>query len=102
MRDGSPLPKRIANAPTISMGLELYWNAFMELNSCRNSGWSSGPIPWTAILDYSKAYEFDEIQTMDLFFYTRSMDNAMLEHEAKQNEKNKKPKTTTRITKTSK
>jgi hypothetical protein len=82
-RERSPLPDKIANAPKMRLGLELYYGSFWDLSSCRVTGWSLGPIPWTAIHDYARAYGFDEEQTDDLIYYVRELDIAYLQYEHK-------------------
>lgn len=77
MREGHPLPPKIANAPELRFGLELYFGAFLDLMTSR-SGAGDGPIPWTTIAEYAKAYEFDEVQTEDLFFHLTRMDAVYL------------------------
>ena len=83
MRERLPLPRKIAEAPALFQGLELYYDAFLELNSCRTTGFGLGPIPWTAMCDYAEAFELDEEQKDDLFYYVRAMDVAYLEHQAR-------------------
>lgn len=75
-----PLPKKIQNAPELMLGLELYWNAFWDLSTCRASGLGAGPIPWLAVRDYALTFEFDEEQQEDLFYLVRLMDNEFLIH----------------------
>ncbi|MCP4897720.1 MAG: hypothetical protein GY906_12170 [bacterium] len=83
LRSRKPFPEKIANAPALALGLDLYWDAFQDLNTCRTSGFGAGPIPWSVILDYSRKYEFDEEQEEDLFYFIRVMDNEFLEHHSK-------------------
>ena len=78
-----PLPKSIQNAPDLQFGLELYYGAFSDLNSCRSTGWSDGPIPWSAIADYCVAFRLDAEQVADMFHHIRTMDNAYLKHREK-------------------
>lgn len=75
-----PLPKKIQNAPELRFGLELYFGAFFDLNTCRQIGMGIAPIPWFSIRDYALVYEFDEEQTDDLFFFIRKMDHAYIAH----------------------
>jgi len=75
-----PLPDSIQNAPALELGLELYWDAFWDLSTCRPSGFGAGPIPWLAIRDYGLTFGFDDEQLEDLFYLVRVMDNAYLEH----------------------
>lgn len=75
-----PLPPRIANAPQLAIGLELYYLAYMEISTCRSVGMTAGPIPWTSVQDYATAFDFDEEQTENLHVYVRAMDKAFLDH----------------------
>jgi len=78
-RAGAPLPDRIANAPELQKGLELYLNAFFELDSERQVGFSVLPIPWRSIVNYAQVYGFDDEQREDLIFLVRKMDNAHID-----------------------
>ena len=73
MRSGQPLPERIANAPELQTGLELYLQAFFELDSERSD---LARIPWSSIADYAIAYDFDEDQAADLIDIIRKVDSA--------------------------
>lgn len=90
MRERMALPQRIQNAPELKLGLELYFGGFFDLNTCRQTGWSVSPIPWSSIAEYAKVYEFDTEQTDDLFFFVRKMDEVFINHHSK---KDKQPKT---------
>lgn len=61
------------------MGLEMYFGAFLDLTSCRAIGMGLGPIPWTAINQYARAYDYSDEQEDDLQFYITRMDHAYLE-----------------------
>lgn len=52
-RNRQPLPEAIRNAPELYYGLDLYFRAFIDLNTCRHLGTERGPIPWTALLTYA-------------------------------------------------
>ncbi|AJD82850.1 tail chaperonin [Achromobacter phage 83-24] len=52
MQQGRPLPARIANAPELKPGLELYWLAFQRLSSGRPVGMAPGAISWMQIEEY--------------------------------------------------
>lgn len=64
------------------MGLELYYDAFWDLNSCREVGFGLGPIPWTSIKDYAITFEFDTEQFEDLYYFVRSMDDVYMKFHA--------------------
>lgn len=80
-RDGTPLPDKIANAPTLLPGLDLYYTAFFDLSPSRSFGMAAGPIPWGAIAQYAAYYQFDLDQEEELFYFVRHLDNEYLRHE---------------------
>ena len=57
-----------------------YFDAFQELSSCRVSSMSLGPIPFTAIVEYSRIYNVEDVE--DFHFFIRLMDNTLLRLEA--------------------
>ena len=77
-----PVPERIKNAPTLHLGLELYFDAFAELNTCRSVSWSAGPIPWSVVQDYGTTFGFEAEELEDLHYHIRKMDQAFLSHHA--------------------
>lgn len=89
MRAGQPIPARIANAPELHLGLELFLNAFFDLDSERQAGFGIGPIPWSKIREYATAYRFDDELTEDLMFFVKQLDNAHMERKAREQERNK-------------
>ncbi len=60
------------------MGLGLFFNAYIDLDSDRPSGWTARPIPWRAIMDYAQAYNITGEQRDDLLYHVREMDRAYL------------------------
>ena len=83
MREGMPLPQSIQNAPELWFGLELYLNAFFDLNTERSSGMGVGPIPWSAIDRYAERHGFDDEQRTDLQYHIRALDATYIEHHNK-------------------
>lgn len=79
MRTGQPMPERIANAPELKMGLQLYMQAFFELDCERSHALAPTSIPRSKVEDYARAYDFDEEQTEDLHYFIRQMDNKHIE-----------------------
>lgn len=57
-----------------------YMEAFIELSSCRVSGLVLGPIPFTAIVEYSKLFYVGDFE--DFHYYIRRMDNEFLRLQA--------------------
>lgn len=79
-RNRRPIPERIANAPFLFQGLELYLQAFMELTSCRGLGYGSiGPIPWLSIQTYCEVYDIVDEQREDLFYHVQRLDKVYME-----------------------
>lgn len=78
MRRGQPVPDRIANAPELQIGLQLYLQAFFDLDSERSHGNGLTPIPWSSIKDYCVANELDDDQTEEMFYFVKRMDGAHL------------------------
>jgi len=78
MRLGHGMPDRIANAPELQIGLQLYWQAFFDLDSERTHANAPTPIPWTAIKQYCVAQDLDDEQTEDMFYFIKAMDAANL------------------------
>lgn len=83
MRAGQPIPDRIANAPELELGLQLYLQAFFDLDSERSHAMGITAIPWTRMKDYADAYEFDEEQREDMFFFVRKLDSEHMKRLAK-------------------
>lgn len=86
LADGIELPSKFANAPRLWPWLKLYWDAFWDLTTCRSSGLSVAPIPWSAVRDYAETFEFDDEQTSSLYFLVRAMDNAYMDYRARKKE----------------
>lgn len=83
-----PLPTNIQNAPELDIGLQLYLQAFFDLDSERSHAFSLVRIPSSAIRSYAREFDLDEVQSELLIFYINEMDNA---HLKKLNAKKDKP-----------
>lgn len=81
MRENLPLPDRIANAPEIIPGLELYFVAFLDLSDSRTIGMGPGPIPWKVVQDYCREFGLDDDQTEEMHHHIKVMDAAYLQHQ---------------------
>ena len=90
-RERLPLPDKLANAPEVALGLELYYDAFWDLTTCRPAGFNIAAIPWLAMREYTVAYRFDSEQCDWLYYLMRVMDQAYMQHHAPK--KGKKGKT---------
>ncbi len=84
LKDKRPLPEKIRNAPTLQWGLELFYNAFFDLHTCRPVGMVEMGIRWLDIKQYCLFEGFDEEQTEDAFYFIRMMDNAYLDWKKQQ------------------
>lgn len=80
MQFGTPIPQVIIDAPDLQPGLELYFEAFWALSSCRQIGMSAGPIGWVDCNTYATVLHLDEEQADDLWFFISAMDAVFLKH----------------------
>lgn len=80
MRERLPLPDRMQNAPSLLLGLHIYYQAFLDLTSCRMLGLSEGPIPWLATQQYCDMLKLDDEMRDDMHYHIREMDNAYLKY----------------------
>lgn len=72
------LPDNIQNAPELDLGLQLYLQAFFDLDSERLNAFSLVRIPGSAVRTYAREYSFDDEQTALLDYYISEMDAAYL------------------------
>jgi hypothetical protein len=92
-REGRPVPAAVRNAPILELGLELYWEAFGDLNTCRSATMDGAlPIPWTAATLWAKTHKLDDEQAFDLWYFIRKMDSVYLSDEQDQRKKSRKAK----------
>jgi hypothetical protein len=56
--------------------LDFYTEAFTELGTCRPVGMALAPIPFTAIIEYSRLYELDDIE--EFAYLMRLMDGTFM------------------------
>ena len=80
----------IKERPVLKFGLELFYQAFFELNYDRQSGMDIGYIPWTSIRLYVEYHEFDKELSNEAFFFIRGLDNAYVKYCKEQQAKNVK------------
>jgi len=91
---GTAIPKHILNAPDIEPYDEVFWRAYVRLDTCRSGGMCAMPIPWTAIRDYADWYDFCEEQFERLESVIGKMDRAYLKWVERKSDGNKsKPPT---------
>jgi hypothetical protein len=90
-RDKTPLPARIANAPELLLGLDLYYLAFFDLTSCRSLGYGiEGPITWLTVDEYADRIGLEGDQREDLHFHISRMDKTYLDFRAKKHKSDTK------------
>lgn len=70
------LPSKMAQAPVLIWGLELYWNAWWDLEPDRRT--AKARLSWSQIMDYAARKGFDEYQTESTLHHVRAMDTAFL------------------------
>lgn len=78
IRAGVQIPDRILNAPTLLQGLDLYLQAFFDLDTDRSHATGLTRIPWSSIKNYAEFYDFSLEQCEDLFYFIKAMDLAHL------------------------
>lgn len=81
-----PLPDKICNAPDLLLGLELYYEGFRTLHSCRGEG----PIPWTVMREYCIEYEIEGEQRFRFFELLGKMDEAYFKFKKEEMENERK------------
>lgn len=86
VRERRPLPEKIAKAPELFWGLELFYLAWRELDTTRQVAFAEGPIPWLMIREFCWCHEIDGEQAEDLLYHVRELDNCYLEWRAKKRE----------------
>jgi hypothetical protein len=95
-----PFPAKIRDAPILTLGLDFFFRAWIELNSCRHIGMDEGCISWESIRNYCNEYDIVGELRQDMFYLVRSMDNTYLEYKRNKakkqqisnNKGNKKPR----------
>lgn len=86
LRARQELPDAIANAPRLYPGLEVYLHAFFDLDFERSHAMGATHIPFSSIVEYAIAFEFDEEMTEDLLYFIRQMDIEHVKRIAKKQE----------------
>lgn len=77
------MPSKIANAPELFVGLELYYLGFLDLTSCRGQSYGTeGPISWITMHEYCFVHGIEGEQREDFFYHISRMDSAYLEFKA--------------------
>lgn len=83
-----PIPDFIKNKPELDSGLDLYLQAYFDLDGERTHAFGPTPIPTTSIIAYAQAFKFGDEELDDLVFYVRAMDTENLKR-VKKLQKNK-------------
>ena len=73
-KDESQIPASLLDEPQLLPGLVLYYEAFWELSSDRQSGFGIGPIPYTSIMMYCRDWDMDDDMTVTFRALIRKMD----------------------------
>jgi len=81
MKQGLPIPQRIRDAPQLLPGLEVYYQAFLDLCTERQVGFGEGPIPSSSIDYYiSQRSWFTEEDRVWMRALVRRLDIEYLKH----------------------
>jgi len=73
-------PKFLRERPSLLPGLEFYYEAFMDLSTCRSFGMGIGPIPMVAIWTYCDMLDLDDVTRGLMVDHVRAMDSAFLRY----------------------
>ena len=73
-RFGGKTPERVNNKPKLSPGLQVFVDAFYDLDTERSLS-DLQPIPWSKTMAYADRYGLNE---SDLWYFIREADNAFL------------------------
>lgn len=85
-----PIPKPMQQAPTLLLGLELYYTCFWDLVADRLNPTSM--IPWQAVQWWAESHNLDSFATSKLHYFVRQLDMAFIKHaNKKQGGKGQKP-----------
>lgn len=83
-RFNEPIPDRIKNKPKLGLGLDLFIDAFWDLEHDRvwASGMSAVPLPlaWSALHNYALYHELAGEAYEDMLYFLREMDSAYISH----------------------
>lgn len=80
------LPVEWQNPINPAFELMLYWNAFMELTTCRSIGMGIGPIPFTAIKEYALLYGITKTHYEVFSKLIRGLDREFLDYNNRKQE----------------
>ncbi len=73
---GRSLPQWFLDEPPVFKGDEFYFQAFNDLNTCRQVGMEVGPIPWHRITEYGREAGLDDSIRKAFVRIIRAMDDA--------------------------
>lgn len=93
-------PEWYLDRPELERGLNFVFEAFWDLNTCRDVGMGVGPIPWTASYQYGLAHGLDRDMLLVFPRIIMRMDQAYLDWTAQEMERKSKAKPTKPGTKT--
>lgn len=84
---GQPIPDETRNRPELLSGLRLYYRCFVDLHTCRNTGFGASPIPFTSIMGWMNEMEVSGDQRRRGFYLIDRMDRAYLDFCEKERKK---------------
>lgn len=82
MQDAGMEIPALDNRPSIT-GFEWLWEAFLELNTCRETGMGIGSIPWTASQNYAEALRMNDEEAWLMHKVVRHLDGLFVDHYSK-------------------
>lgn len=76
--------------PTLSPSLSLYYDAFFDLSTTRQTGFGISFISWLSVRQYAQYQDFDAFSTYFLHRVVKALDPIYVEHYANESKANQK------------
>jgi hypothetical protein len=86
---GEALPAHIAEPPELIAGLDLFLDAFFELDTERNHSFDFMRIPWSSVIAYCNEYAIENEQRDDMIYFILRIDEAHINRLVRRREQNK-------------
>ena len=91
MVEGRPIPNRMREAPQLELGLELYYQGFIEVNTERPAGFGVAPIPIKAMRSWARENGLDAEQEESFVYLASEMDRVLMKHLEKKSGNQQRP-----------
>lgn len=86
-----PFPEPLASSQLLPES-EFYWNAYVDLSTCRNSSMSVGQISWSDIMLWADRNKLDDEQREILKYIVYKMDEFYIKYSEEKQKRESKAK----------